>query len=74
MIWPSPPSKFFYNKTTKNFGVGIEPTRTSKAGGAPFAFPLLDLILIMLSMKYNTLIFEKKILLFCRISKKSYLS
>lgn len=26
----------------KNFGVGIEPTRTSqKTGGAPFAFPPL---------------------------------
>ncbi|APH06256.1 hypothetical protein A9C19_16820 [Bacillus weihaiensis] len=38
----SPPSKFFYETLIqKNFGVGIEPTRTSKAGGAPFAFPLL---------------------------------
>jgi len=24
----------------KNFGVGIEPTRTSLTGGAPFAFPM----------------------------------
>jgi hypothetical protein len=24
----------------KNFGVGIEPTKTKKLGGAPFAFPI----------------------------------
>jgi hypothetical protein len=30
----------FLIELTKNFGVGIEPTRTSLAGGAPFAFPI----------------------------------
>ncbi|AGX05088.1 hypothetical protein B14911_22997 [Bacillus sp. NRRL B-14911] len=36
-----PPSKFFV-MLLKNFGVGIEPTRTILGldGGAPFAFPI----------------------------------
>jgi hypothetical protein len=68
----SPPSKFFIiAQRKKNFGVGIEPTRTSKAGGAPFAFPLLDLIVkLTCSMEYNTSIFIKKILLFLSNNKK----
>lgn len=31
-----------FHKNIKNFGVGIEPTKTSQeTGGAPFAFPPL---------------------------------
>ena len=49
---------FYVDLPSKNFGVGIEPTSTSKAGGAPFAFPLLDLIVFsyksIASMKYHT--------------------
>lgn len=31
----------------QKFGVGIEPTRTSIADGAPFAFPCLEMKLLM---------------------------
>ncbi len=80
---------FYVALHSKNFGVGIEPTRTSIAGGAPFAFPLLDLVVHICislsedngeitfnvtSMEYNTAFYMKKILLFCRIQKKIFVS
>jgi hypothetical protein len=33
-------SESFLYMQLKNFGVGIEPTKTKKLGGAPFAFPI----------------------------------
>jgi cytochrome c oxidase subunit 1 len=32
----------------KNFGVGIEPTKTKKLGGAPFAFPISFIFVFMI--------------------------